>query len=149
MVRLDSGNKVRTIYVPLAECFGLIESALRPYVGVVAEIANHRPILESILETYFYGRTLNQVDPINMLTELHLPSDIASQVIHRISNDVIASIQYGFQTIFPSRTYSFEFLANDLVIHEIESSYPRIVVDKIDELPEDEDSYIPERLRHR
>lgn len=140
---------MRTVYIPLAECYAQIVNTLKPYVGVVAEIADHRPVLESILDQYFYGRCVGQYDEHTHLTQFSLPTELTHEVLQRITHQILRMIQTGFQVMYPSRHYTYTFLAGDLKIEETETYVPRLVasVQKDDEVFNDDDGYIPERLR--
>ena len=136
---------MRTVYLPLDEIYGQIANVLRPYIGVVAEIADYKPILESVLENYFYGHSLSKFETLEYLKQLKLPTDLAKELDTKITTTAIQTIVYGFQVIYPARNYEYRFIGDDIAITEIIPVILTLCTDV--QHDSEDDGYTPERLR--
>lgn len=108
----------RTVILAGSEVIGFIENCLRPYIGVVADIADHTPLLNAVLHDHLIGPPDKEVK--EMIAGYGIPTDVVSEVEKRISRDLMQQITFGFQHLFPGRIYDFEITEdNDVVINEL------------------------------
>ena len=110
----------RSVLIPYDD---LIESIicpyLKPYIGVVADVADHTVFVEGVLDAYLsdppdIGRT-----PLQILSDFGLPTDPARELIRRVIEAVGMTVQAAFGVIYPGRYYRHRFdRIGNIVIEE-------------------------------
>ena len=104
----------------------LIRSVLANRIGVVAEVLDARPILETLLEEYFYGGSFRD-DFNEQLTELKVPSDMIEFTRKEILRSIGDQIRLAFGEIRPCNLYSFEMMSCDDVCITETPAHPRFL----------------------
>lgn len=107
----------RKILLSGEEVIGYVEYRLRPYLGVAAEIANHLPLVEAVLQDYLLGETPDSVR--SMVLAYGVPSDVASEIQEHITSDLVGTVNRGLQRVYPGRIYRYQLFPNgDALIEE-------------------------------
>lgn len=111
--------KPRQVYVGGYAMHQLIEGVLESRLGGISAVIETRPILESLLEEYFYGGSFTD-EFYDYLSQLRIPSD----QIHFLRREIITSlgeqIQMALGQMRPCNHYSFHIdHAGDVLVSEI------------------------------
>lgn len=142
----------RSIIISGQEMLGLISHELETYIGVVAHIADHRPILKALLDEYLYGRPIESDKTVrDMLLEYSVPTLVVDGMVERLMHLMLRQVQFGFGIIYPYRGYHYRLLpSGDAFITETNSPIVPIQRDpELEENDEERGDWIPERARRR
>ena len=143
----------KRVLISAVDLVGHVSGALRPYIGVAAEIADHKPLVEVVLDLYCYGRNMTRRQSVvEMVCAYGVPTDVARQVEETLTDTLLTVIQSGFGFIYPCRHYRHQwFNDGDLIIDEyleLPADFDdiEIVLEPMDS-SEVMGDYVPERLR--
>lgn len=97
-----------------------VQGALGPYIGIAAEVADHRPMVEVVLDLYCFGQNIKHRKTVReMASEYSVPTDIAVEIEETLTRTLLTVIQNGFGLIYPSRFYRYHwFNEGDIIIEE-------------------------------
>lgn len=96
----------------------LIQGVLTNHLGGIASVIDTGPILEALLEEYFYGGSF-QDQFYETLSNMRLPTDLITYLRNEILNSIAGQIQMALGYIRPSNVYSFKLdERGDLLITE-------------------------------
>lgn len=136
------------VRISLAEGLGFFEDTLNNYIGIAASIANHRPLMEALLDFYFIDASPNQeAKVVSYLESFGVPTDVKKAMVSDLLRDVAKLVQLGFGILYPSKQYSYYFEDDvTIVVRELVD----LTIWPVDDGSMDDsiDAYIPERLRH-
>jgi hypothetical protein len=143
----------KRVLISAVDLVGYVQGALRPYIGVAADIADHRPLVEVVLDHYCYGRNMtHRQSVVEMVCGYGIPTDVARTVEETLTRDLLTVIQTGFGLIYPCRYYRYQwFNDGDVLVDEfleIPADFDDIelVLEPMDST-EGMGDYVPERLR--
>ncbi len=124
--------KSRAVIVGGRQMKELIRGVLESRLGAVASVIDTGPILESLLEEYFYGGSF-QDQFYETLTSMRIPTDLITYLRKEILASIADQINMALGYIRPCNLYSFQLdEQGDLVITETPSrptfQAPRLAV---------------------
>lgn len=144
----------KRVLISAVDLVTYVQGALRPYIGVAAEIADHKPLVEVVLDRYCYGRSLHRQNVVEMVCAYGIPTDVAREVEETLTQGLLTVIQNGFGLIYPSRRYHHQwFNDGDLIVDE--SLEPSTDYDGIELVMDPQEpidgmgDFVPERQRRR
>ena len=123
---------------------------MRPYIGIVAEIAELRPLVEVVLDQYCYGQSRHPFTAQEMITAFGIPSEIALEAETKIRTVILRQVQMAFGVIYPSCRYHYQWRYDKtLQMSESESVpiEPPVDPDECSETVEVENDHDPEVLK--
>lgn len=110
--------KSRRVYLGGYSMHQLIEGVLQQRLGNMAAVIETRPILESLLEEYFYGGAI-QDEFYEYLSQLRIPSDQIHFLRREITTSLGEQIAMALGQIRPCNHYTFEIdQAGDVLVTE-------------------------------
>ncbi len=143
----------RGAIVSAQELVGFIQNELEPYLGDAAFVADHRPLLNGILEQYFLGASVTLGTSVEQaIVQYGVPTDIARRIDTRVTQQLTRLIQRAFVIIYPSRHYVHQILGDgDILVyeHDLTTLVPKDSVPTPEEMEEglDRGDWYPERQR--
>lgn len=78
---------------------------LKPYIGVVADLADHTVFVEGVLDAYLSNPADIGKTPLQLLSDYGVPTDPARELIRRLVESVGLTVQAAFVVIYPGRHY--------------------------------------------
>lgn len=97
-----------------------VNERLRPYIGVVCDIADHTALLEAAL-----GEILGP-PPIRSVRSLLEPYSLPTEALNALQDALVIRVymllQRSLVALFPSRTYLFQFTPHRTIVID---EYPR------------------------
>lgn len=129
---------MKRIILPGVEYVELLVSRIKPFAGMAAEITDHVPFMQAVLDDFLYGHSLN--DPKVILHSLRVPTDVCDELITVIQERIAKQFNTAFHPIRPSSqfigvvTESGDFYIDEHSHSEITTSFKEhTVTDVLDE----------------
>lgn len=96
----------RIVLIPYDELVdSIICPFLKPYIGVVADVADHTVFVEGVLDGYLSDPVTIGKTPLQILCDYGIPTDPARELIRRLTDAVGLTVQAAFGIIYPGRYY--------------------------------------------
>ena len=110
--------KTRRVFLGGYAMRQLIEGVLQSRLGAISAVIETTPILESLLEEYFYGGSF-QDEFYDYLAQLSIPSDQIHFLRREIMTSLGEQIQMALGLMRPCNHYTFELDNNgDIIVTE-------------------------------
>jgi len=129
---------VKRIILPGVEYVALLMAEIKPYAGLAAEITDHTPFMQAVLDDYLNGTPLK--DPKSFLKALSVPTDVAEYLIKSIQDDIASQFAAAFHPVRPSSffvgvvTESGDFYIDE---HTHSAQTPTFVEPTVDQVLDD------------
>lgn len=94
---------MKRIILPGLEYIGLLVSEIKPYAGLAAEITDHTPFMQAVLDDYLHGTALK--DPKEILRSLRVPTEVSESLVRKIQGSIAEQFSAAFHPIRPSNYY--------------------------------------------
>lgn len=135
----------RRVIFTLSELLDKVEELLTPHIGVSAAIIGNQHFVMAILENFCYGTPIPSSDEFGYI----VPSEIFQRIQNEVKQYIHRSAQTGFGVVWPSFSYGFFCLGDDIVLEELDE--PRPVPETAQSIQEsiENGDYVPERLRRQ
>jgi len=142
----------RGAIVSAQELVGFIQNQLEPYMGDAAFVADHRPLLNGVLEQYFLGAPVSLGQSVvETIVAYGVPTEIAQRIDERLTQQLTRAIQRAFGIIYPARHYTHLIQGDgDIVVYEhILTAIPTDTPPTPEEMEDglDRGDWYPERQR--
>lgn len=94
---------MKRIILPGVEYVGMLMAEIKPYAGLAAELTDHTPFMQAVLDDYLHGTALS--DPREMLRSLRVPTEVAEFLVANIQERIAKQFTGAFSPFRPSNFY--------------------------------------------
>lgn len=111
---------MRAVAIPYDDIVdGILRPAIRPYIGVVADVGNLVPLLEACLDSYFSAVPTNSpMGPREILRGYGIPTDVCTSVIASVVEGVGCTVQTALTVVYPGRRYIHRVFEDQYILVE-------------------------------
>lgn len=106
----------RRAIVSMEDLLGRIADILSPYIGAVAEVEDHRNIVEAGLEYFCWGK----LPRLDRLVGCPLPTETSRGLFDLILAEIQRDAVACFGAIWPARVYNYDIVGNDIILIEVQ-----------------------------
>ncbi len=136
--------------IPIREPLGGFRTTIARYAPVGEDLTPYLAFIENILDNFFFRMpTLNRTVTQVLHEDFHVPEEEAKNLIGYIETYLYTGITRTFGAIYPARMYTYAIDESNNNIIVTEGTGQEVLVTVSDTELDDEDAWVPERLRRR